>query len=504
MKPNSQPGTGNPQPGTHNLKSSSQTPESQIPLCVDLDGTLVYTDTLWESLLKLVRERPWCIPLLPFRLLWGKAAFKDSVARRVEIDPAALCYNQDLINFLKCEKENGRRIVLVTGANEKIAVGVADHLRIFDQVFASNRESNLVGDSKVSILVEQFGERDFDYVGNDWSDLPVFLAARKSIFVNAPKRLRARFSSESESATFSTRERLTPGESLRAVRLHHWSKNLLLFVPLLTSHQFGDPAKWVSAIIGFVAFGFCASSVYLVNDLLDLESDRLHPTKRNRSIASGRLSIPKSAAISLGLFAASILLSLSIPRGFLVCLLIYWLATNAYSLALKQLVLVDVFVLAGLYVMRIFAGAEVVEVSVSPWLIGFSLFFFLSLAFVKRYVELIKSNFTGFGSVPGRGYQSDDHRLIAAVGIVCGCLSTLVLALYVNSAHVASLYGFPRFIWIAVPLMLYWINRIWLLSYRGQLHEDPVLFALKDRVTYVVLGMLLAVFLVASSIGFFE
>ncbi len=473
---------------------------ANIPLCVDLDGTLVYTDTSWESVVRLLRSRPWMAFCFPLWLIRGRARFKAEIASRVSFDPEELGYIEELLEFLREEKARGRHLILATAANEQIADSVAGHLGLFDSAFGSDDRVNLKGARKAETLVRAYGKRGFDYAGNDRADMAIWEEARTAYVVNASPRLRDRMAARGPFVGKAPMGDLTLLQLARALRIHHWSKNTLLFVPFLAAHHFADISGWIQLMVGFLAFGTCASSVYLANDLLDLESDRRHPSKRGRVITSGRLRISHGIYLALGLFVVSILLSLVLPVGFLACFLIYWLGTNLYSLILKRVYLVDVVVLAGLYILRILSGAEAVGVSVSPWLVAFSLFFFLSLALSKRYVEILGFSDSSASKISGRGYGSRDRGVVFALGVGSGIFSILVLALYMNSGHVDTLYGTAEFIWIGVVLMLFWIGRVWLRAKRGLLDDDPILFAIRDRTSYVVLALIVASVLLAGPV----
>lgn len=472
----------------------------QPPLCVDLDGTLVKTDLLLESLFVLLKTQPWAVLLLPVWLLRGRAYLKKQIAARAVLNVPALPYHLEFLQFLTEQYRAGRQLILATAADEAIAQSVAKHLGIFTHVVASDGATNLSGARKLDTLLERFGT--FHYAGNASVDLPIWRRAQGAILVNAPARVVR--SAQRDACVHE----VFPGEQglrarlrafVKAIRVHQWIKNLLVFVPLFTSHQVGSPMLWVDTVIAFVAFSLCASSVYLVNDLLDLEADRLHPKKRNRPFASGALPV------SYGLIAVPLLLAggfgfalLLLPPAFSVALACYYALTVAYSFYLKQIVLLDVVVLATLYTLRILAGAAAVAVPLSQWLLAFSLFLFLSLALVKRFSELQTLRRSNSTAAKGRGYFAGDLEQLASLGAASGYLSVLVLALYINSREVTSLYSHPALLWLICPFLLYWVSRVWLLAHRGQMHHDPIVFALRDKISYLtglVVGivMLLAI-----------
>ena len=464
-----------------NTRLNSDIEETKhAPLCVDLDGTVVISDTLLESLLRLARQSPITLLLFPAWLLRGKAFFKAQVADRVDLDPKTLPYNESVVEYLHREKSKGRTIVLATAANEKIAAAVSDHLDLFDVVLASDSETNLSGQRKLQRMEQLYGEGGFDYVGNGRVDLSIWEHAREAIVVN-PERgvMRALSSLKEPSLVLETPK---PGFTtvIKAVRLYQWLKNGLIFIPLLAAHQWGATAL-TNALLAFIAFGLCASGGYLVNDMLDLAADRAHPTKRNRPLASGILSIPAGVILSTGMIVSGFLIGGFLPIEFLGLLFLYLVSTLTYSMYLKRLALVDVLTLAGLYTLRVVAGGAAVSVAISFWLLAFSMFLFLSLALVKRAAELEASE--SDRKVKGRGYDSADLEQLNTMGIASGYLAVLVIALYINSDDVVLYYQRPEALWFICPVLLFWVSRLWLRTSRGQMHYDPLLFAVKDRIS---------------------
>jgi 4-hydroxybenzoate polyprenyltransferase/phosphoserine phosphatase len=463
------------------------------PLCVDLDGTLVQSDLLMETILALLKQNPLYLFLLPLWLTKGKAHFKRQIADRVELDASLLPYHTSFLDYLKGQHALGRPLILATAANIKIAQAVASHLRLFDHILASDAQTNLYGWHKYERLKSAFGEKGFDYAGNSKVDLIIWPHAGEAILVN-PERGVRQAAERLARVTYVFEDqgsRLTG--YLRAVRLHQWVKNALVFLPLALAHQLHEPVLLFKAALGFVTFGLCASSVYLLNDLLDLPADRQHASKRHRPFASGRISLVHGAALIPCLLAAAMGVALWLPTPFLGVLGLYYALTLAYSFSLKRVVLLDVLVLASLYSLRMMAGGAAVSVALSFWLQAFSVFLFLSLALVKRYTELLQLDEKGHVQAAGRGYQTTDLETLAQFGIASGYIAVLVLALYVNSEAVKALYTRPQIIGLLCPLGLYLISRIWLLARRGALHDDPVVFALQDQQSQllVLLGALL-------------
>jgi len=468
-------------------------------IAVDLDGTLTLTDTLHESALLLLRDRPVNVLALPFWLLGGKAALKAKVADRVDLDVATLPYNSVLIEWLKKkEQAAGKRIVLCTATDIRVAQAIADHLGLFDEVLASDGTTNNAGINKRAALEAKYGVKGYDYAGNSSADIAVWAGARQAIVVNASEAI------TKQAAQVATVSKIFPPQAatlphwLKMLRVHQWLKNLLLFVPLLAAHQIGDVQSLSTLILAFVSFSLCASAVYMANDLLDLESDRKHPRNRHRPFAAAAVPI-KTGVILAPLFAiASLVLGLAVGAAFTAWLVVYFLLTCAYSLWLKRLALIDCLTLAVLYTLRIIAGAAAVAITLSFWLLAFSVFIFLSLAFVKRYAELQVQAQAGNSHAHGRGYAVTDAPLVQTLGITAGYAAVLVLALYLHGETVVTLYAQPELIWFAVPLMLFWVSWVWMKAHRGEMHDDPIVFAIKDKASLAVAVLTAVSFLLAT------
>jgi 4-hydroxybenzoate polyprenyltransferase/phosphoserine phosphatase len=466
------------------------------PIVVDLDGTLVTVDLLHETFLRATTARPWVLLRAAFWLRSGKAAFKKGLADLVEIDPATLPYSEKLVEWLREQKKSGREIWLVTGSDMRLARAIADHLGLFDEVIASDGAVNLTGARKAAVLAERLADRGFVYAGNSMVDVAVWSKAKAAVVVNASRRVRAAAAKATAVETeFPARSTLKAWA--RAIRPHQWAKNLLLFVPLVTAHQFFNLPLLLTVGLMFVAFCLCASSVYLLNDLLDLDSDRRHPTKKSRPFAAGDLSLPSGAFAAAALLVAAFAVAAWLGPWAVGGLGGYYLFTVAYSWWLKRIVLVDVIALAWLYTVRVIAGGLVASIPISHWLLGFAWFVFLSLAFTKRYTELHRATERGVEKAHGRGYLTADLPIIGMCGIAAGFAAVLVLSLYLNSDAVRKLYPCPPLLWAWVPLLLYWLCRIWVIANRGNLHDDPVVFAARDRVTYAIAALVMAALLAA-------
>lgn len=481
------------------LRVMSEDFQPKSPLCVDLDGTLIRTDLLWESLLALLKQSPLSVFRLPFWLLKGKASFKHEIARRVTLDASTLPYDQALVEFLSNERRSGRELVLATASHESFARAVAAHLGLFDErVFGSDASTNLKGARKVALLVERYGARRFAYAGNSTADLPVWAEANEAIVVNAAAGLVSRAQTLTPvSRVFS--ERVTWLKQVaKALRVHQWAKNVLVFIPVVASHQITNRALMLQATLAFLSFSFSASAVYIVNDCLDLASDRRHPRKKYRPFASGSLSIPFGLLLAAGCLVGGLVLALALPSPFLFVLAGYLVLTTGYSFYLKQFVLLDVIVLAQLYTVRVYGGGAATGVAPSHWLLTFSLFLFLSLALVKRFTELRLTGEAEGKELHGRGYWVTDLEHISSIGTASGLLAVLVLALYISSKEVLLLYTHADVLWLVCPVMLYWISRVWMLAYRNRMDDDPVVFAVKDSKSYLMAAIIGAILFLAT------
>lgn len=472
------------------------------PLVVDLDGTLLRSDLLVEAMLSYLRQDAAAVLKMPLWLAGGKAALKERLAGQVQIDVSVLPFNEELVSLLRQARLEGRHIVLATASHRLYAGKVAAYLDLFDQVMATDGKENLSSRHKRDRLVAEFGEKGFDYVGNSRDDLPVWMAAERAWLVDPEPGVegRARKIGNVEKVIVSPHSALKSW--VRSLRPHQWMKNMLMFIPLLAAHQVSAPGRLLQVLLAFVFFSMCASSGYLFNDLLDLESDRYHGKKRHRPLASGDLSIKigivSAPLLFLVAFVGSMLL---MPKLFTVVLVMYYVTSMAYSQWLKRLKGVDTIVLAGLYTVRIIAGSYACALVPTFWILAFSMFLFLSLAMVKRYAELYDAHAKGkTDQARGRGYYPSDLPIIANLGTVAGYLSVLVLALYIQDARTVEMYRTHELIWFACPILLFWISRVWIITHRGEMHEDPVLFAIRDRVSLLTGGMFAAVFVLALMI----
>lgn len=467
------------------MLETETTSQQLMPLCVDLDGTLTLSDTLWESCLRLLHLSPFYFFRMLVWLIQGKAKFKQRVSMRGKIDVGLLPYTPGILDFLEQQKKNGRHICLVTAADYIIANSVACKLGIFDTILASDGKKNLSGSSKAKKLVELYGEKGFVYAGNSLVDMKVWQHAAAAIPVNTSKRIRKLLKQKQihVEAEFPTSGNGLLKCMFKVIRPHQWAKNSLLFVPLILAHS-EQAFAWLDVCLAVIAFSATASSIYIINDLFDIEADRRHPKKRQRPFASGGLSVLSGIALIPLLLTCAFLLAWNINVVFTLLLIIYVVLTTMYSLVLKMHPLIDVFTLAALYTLRVIAGAVAGGVDVSSWLLAFSVFFFLSIAFAKRYSELHNLAEVGHLNTGTRGYVIRDLTIIILFGVTSGYLAVMVLILYIQDLQSSSLYSEPLWLWLISFMQLYWISRVWLLSYRGQMDEDPVLFALTDRISH--------------------
>lgn len=470
-----------------------------------MDGTLTPSDTLYESVMLLVRRNPLNLLRLLAWLLLGKAGFKQKLASVVRPDPARLPYHERFVQYLRDERARGRPLVLASAADARVVSEVAAHFDLFDDTLGtrgSDGGPNLSRARKRAAIeahARAAGHTQWSYAGNSRDDLAVWQGSAQAVAVNAPAGVVSALQRLHPQARVFEREPLRLQTVLSAIRLKQWSKNALLFLPLLAAHSL-DPALWALVALAFVAFGLCASATYLFNDLLDLPNDRMHRLKRHRPLASAAVSIPLAVLLGTAMMALAFGLAFAVSGGFTAMLLAYTVSTLTYSLWLKRLALIDVLVLSGLYTLRIGAGAVAVGVALSNWLLAISIFLFLSLALVKRCAELEELDDERGTLAPGRGYQPRDLPSLRAMGLASGFLAVLVLTLYIDSQNSQALYAQPEWLWGAAPVLLLWIMRIWLKTGRRELHgEDPLQFALKDPFSWLTLAVMGAMGLAATA-----
>ncbi|MGL5168167.1 MAG: UbiA family prenyltransferase [Afipia sp.] len=479
------------------MQLARQNVAEMLPLVVDLDGSLIRTDMLYESFFSGFGNGVGH-HLQTFRaLLKGKAALKAWLAGHSQIDYTLLPYNDAVVDVINQAKSEGRPIYLATASDRRHAAGIAEHLGGFDGIFASDGEVNLSGQQKAAKLVQEFGCDGFDYVGNGAVDIAVWQAARQAYVVGASGGLLRKI----DAAGLSAKNLADPDRSImpwiKALRLHQYAKNLLIFVPMLTAHLYTLDAIR-SSVLTFIAFSLCASSVYIVNDLLDIDSDRRHPSKKRRPFASGTLPIAHGIIASPLLLLASAAIALSISVQTALVLGAYFILTLAYSIKLKRKMMLDVVVLAILYTTRVIAGAVAVNVAVSEWLLIFCIMMFTCLALVKRYVELALRIDQDLPDPSNRNYKLSDLPVVGALAAAAGFNTVTIFALYVSSLPASGLYRDPKLLWLACPILVFWIGRLLLLAQRRIVDDDPIVFALRDSISHLAAACMIAIVFLAT------
>ncbi|WP_017670774.1 UbiA family prenyltransferase [Blastomonas sp. AAP53] len=453
---------------------------ARLTLVVDLDDTLIRTDTLLENFWLAWSVR-WQTPIEAVKTLaQGRLALKQKLGEISAIDPARLPYNPQVLEVIAQWRTRGGRVALVTGATQQMADAVARHLGIFDAAHGSSGGTNLTGTEKARFLDETFGHGGYSYIGDAPADLLIWEGAAGAITINSSKAFQAKVEALVADAVHLPARKARLGDYLEAMRPHQWLKNVLVFLPMLAAHQL-NLVTALQAILAFVAFSLLASATYILNDLLDLSADRAHPRKCQRPFASGRIRLVHGTWMIPALGISGALVALVGGLELFAVQLVYTVLTVLYSLKLKRIAIIDICALASLYTLRILAGSAATGVASSLWLLAFAIFFFFSLAAVKRYAELVDGAAAGRMMAAGRGYHIDDRSIVANIMVSSGLISILVLALYANSDPVQQLYHHPEVLWGVCLVLLFWTNRIALLTHRGQMHDDPVVFAMRDR-----------------------
>lgn len=473
--------------------------EKEIPICVDLDETLIRSDSLADSIFCALKNNPLIIFLLPFWIIKGKFYFKKRILEFFQINPEILPFRNEVLDFLKLKKEEGRKIILISASLQEIADSVANHTGIFDEAYGTSSETNLKANNKSLFLVEKFGKFGFDYIGDSKADIAVWKNARKSYLVDPGLNTLKKVEKFNNIEKVFRSKKNTFKLIIQEIRVHQWLKNLLIFLPLLMAHKLNNVDLIIKSVIAFLSFNFIASFVYVVNDLLDIDSDRHHPRKKNRPIASGNLSIRIALIIIPLLLIVGISGSLLfLSTEFLIVLLIYLAITTLYSFYLKKIYILDIFILSILYTIRLIAGAVAVDVIISKWLLAFSVFLFLSLAILKRFTELRVMQMENKDNASGRGYNVDDLSLISILGPTSGYLSVVIFTLYIYSPEVSKLYSLPELLWPVAFFILLWITRIWFLANRNEVDDDPIVFTVKDKASHLVFSIIAILIILAT------
>jgi 4-hydroxybenzoate polyprenyltransferase/phosphoserine phosphatase len=469
-----------------------------LPLYVDLDGTLIKSDLLLESVFLLIKKNVFLIALVPFWLFRGRAYLKSQLSTRVDIPVKRLPINDEFLEFLYDEKSAGRPLFLISGSNETEVKKVAAEINIFDDYYGSSTTVNLRSRAKLKRIQELTGSNNFAYAGNSSDDLAIWKKAKEVMMVNCSRSLSKRLQrEESEIQYFDVQESVLKN-FWSAMRPHQWLKNGLILLPLILSHQLATTNFLLATIIAFISFSLCASSVYLLNDLLDLNNDRQHRTKKNRPFAAGELPLNFGLVGIPCLLLSSILIASFLPLQFLEVLAIYWLTTTLYSIWIKKWFMFDVITLASLYSIRIIAGSAAIGVITTSWLLGFSFSLFLSLAMVKRFTEVKNLKISGKHNVEGRAYNQSHLRMLSILGGIAGLAAVMVFSIYISAGDTTQLYNSPAVLWLICPLLVFLLARIWSFAFAGTLDEDPVLFAIADRSSQFV-GVLIGILLWVSA-----
>jgi len=467
-------------------------------LYVDLDGTLIKTDILYESVLMLLKNNILYLFVLPFWWFKGKSILKYNVSKLVDINPKILPYNKAFLDYLKQQHQQGRKLILTTATTEKYAKAIADYLDIFTQTIASSVDKNISGAVKLNAISSHSDK--FIYAGNAVIDLKVFPYAQESIIVNPTYRLKKRLNELSNITEIFEIKQNHIWVILKSARVYQWVKNGLLFVPLLMSQQFYDSNAILDVVLAFFSFSLLASATYIINDLVDIPNDREHIRKKNRPLASGDLSIPSAIVMMMILFISSFIIAININITFILGLIFYLVLTLLYSFILKSYILMDAIALSLLYTTRIFVGALVINTIPSVWLITFSIFMFFSLALMKRCSELQVLVTQKKNRTPGRDYMVSDTYILASMGVTSGFMSILVVALYLNDIQNISRYSYPEVLWLVCPLLLYWIGRMWIKTFRDEMHDDPIVFTIKDKGSLFCISSILAIIITAITL----
>ena len=465
-------------------------------LIVDLDGTLLKSDLLFESFWSAC-GKDFMAPINALRaVLHGRARLKRYLAGSSDINPKTLPFNEEVVKYIRSFINDGGRAVLVTASDEILARKVVEHLQIFDEGHGSSDSINLKGSVKERFISERFGENSYSYMGDSKADLHVWKSANKAITVNGSSSLKKKVEKLGISCEhMDTTKRLLP--YFKALRPHQWLKNILLFVPMLALHDF-TLTTFFSSLIALLAFSLVASSVYILNDLLDLTADRSHPRKRFRPVSSGTLSIVHASVMILFLLVLGVFLAGMLGPNFILVISSYYIITTAYSIHFKKVVVLDIFILSILYCTRLIAGGAATNIQLSFWLLAFSFFFFFALASMKRQAELVDLISRNELAASGRGYFVSDLPIMSIMVLVSGYVSVLVMALYVNSDTVTNIYENASRLWGICLILIYWITHAAFSTHRGLMTDDPMIFALKDRISQVCFLLIITIFILGN------
>jgi 4-hydroxybenzoate polyprenyltransferase len=463
--------------------------DGDVPLCVSCEHALLKTNIFQEAIFLFVKKNPLYIFLLPIWFLRGRSALIQQVSEGVRINWRTVPFCERVVERMRAAHDGNRQVFLLTSMPKIWACELSAEFAYSKTIFIGERNNETSAEDAVSNLTNLFGSRGFDYIGEGRRDLDICESARRALIVTSDRGTIARANQNSSVEGVIPRDGAGPFTIIKMIRVHQWLKNFLILVPLLAAHRLSSLPSIGIAAVAFMAFSFCASSVYVLNDLLDLESDRQHIRKRNRPIAAGKIAVNQAVIIGLLLFVSAAWLALRVSALFALTIGIYFVMTLAYSLRLKRQVIVDVMLLAALYTIRVVAGAVATSVVPSFWLLAFSMFLFLSLAVVKRYSEMLVTLSQEKQYAAGRGYSVEDMPVLLSLGVGAGIAAIVVLALYINDPSTNKLYPTTIWLWPVPPLMLYWISRVWMKAHRGELHDDPVVFAIRDWQSLVTVAL---------------
>ncbi|WP_373414940.1 UbiA family prenyltransferase [Ensifer aridi] len=472
--------------------------DRQLPLVCDLDGTLIKSDSLHENLFDALFHSPRQLLRTIPNWFKGRAALKEALANVRSIEPQLLPYREQMLELIRRAQSAGRETYLVTAADQSIANDVISYLGSFDGAKGSNGSLNLKSRRKLQWLQESFPE-GFIYAGDSAADLPIWEAASGAVLVGNG----VKFENQVREAgvkvrTLSPEKRYPVKDWLSELRIHQWSKNLLIFLPLFLGRIVDDFHAVLKTTAGFLAFGLIVSATYIINDLADLEADRAHATKRFRAIAAGRISVISGFLACLFMLAAGIGMALLLDHQFALVVSVYLALTLAYSLRLKRVALLDVTVIGALFTLRVVMGQVLNGLAFSPWLLSFSAMFFISLALAKRHVEAMRACSVGKDVIEGRGYLPDDWPLTLGYGLASTSASIVIMLLFLAlEPRVTQLYHNPAWLYVAPLGVSIWLQRIWLLSHRMELHDDPIVFALNDKTSWFVGALIASAFVMA-------
>lgn len=463
----------------------------------DLDDCLIKTDLLLEQWLKAIKKNPLFIFASLLWVLKGKSYLKLRLASVTSLDPKELPYREELIEKIKAWKKNhSGKVILASASPQDWVDRVANHLGLFDLAIGTSEGLNLKGINKLKAIQNNLQSEDFIYAGDSKADLDIWKYSSGIIAVNPSTFVQSQIKKLNKSTDIIFDRKKTAKALIKQLRPHQWVKNALIFLPAVAGHKVFDLSVIQAGLIAFIGFSASASFVYVLNDLLDLSADRNHRTKKSRPFASGSLSILWGVLLLPALLTVALGTTLLLPLSYALVILTYLLLNLLYSFYLKKMEILDIIILSSMYTLRIFAGSAATGILVSEWLLSFSTLFFFSLACVKRCTEISRSK--NKITIDGRGYRQSDYAVVFALGVGAGLLSTLVILLYLQSNDVRSLYRNPTLLWLSTPVLLYWISLTWLKTSRDMIADDPVVYAIKDRTSWVCLAALLAILFVAT------